>query len=307
MITIFALEGIGEVRAGADLAELIITAAGSQLRDGDIVVVTSKIISKTQGRTAPAPNRGQVIEDETVRTVARRGDTAIVRDRRGLILAAAGVDNSNVTPDQILLLPPDPDAAAADLRAELRRRTGLDLGVVVSDTAGRPWRVGQTDQAIGAAGVPVLWDYRGGHDGYGNELRVTETAIADELAAAADLVKGKVDGRPVAVVRGLVRSPSNPAAAQPADLAARLQRPASQDWFTFGSQEAVLAALLKATGQPDRYEALVRLPAGERAGTLLAGATLDDGASDLVRALLAVDLAAVSSDLEDTRPLSDPG
>lgn len=302
MITLFALEGFGEVPAGADLAEMIVTAAGDELRDGDVLVVTSKIISKAADRSAPAARRSQVIDDETVRTVARRGDTAIVRDRRGMVLAAAGVDNSNVSPEQILLLPADPDAAAAALRTELGRRTGLDLGVVVSDTVGRPWRVGQTDQAIGAAGVEVIRDYRGSHDAYGNELRVTETAIADELAAAADLVKGKVDGRPVAVVRGLTRSGSAPAGS-----AADLHRPAAQDWFTFGAQEAVLAAVAAATGQPDRYEELVRLPADERADRVLAGTDLDGGASALVRALLAVDLAALSSDLEHARTLSEPG
>jgi coenzyme F420-0:L-glutamate ligase/coenzyme F420-1:gamma-L-glutamate ligase len=304
MITIFALAGIGEVTPGSDLPTLIIDAARDEqtLADGDLVVVTSKIISKAEDRSAPATERRRLIDDETVRTVARRGETAIVRDRRGLTLAAGGIDNSNVSPDRVLLLPRDPDASAERLRAELVRRTGLQLGVIISDTAGRAWRVGQTDQAVGAAGVVVTRRYAGEHDAYGNELRITEMALADELAAAADLVKGKVHGRPVAVVRGLA-SLVRPAAGSARDL----QRPTEQDLFAFGSHEAVLAAVLAATGLTHRYEELVRLPAAERTARLLDDADLPGPAAGLVRALLAVDLAVVSSALEARGPHSDRG
>ena len=159
------------------------------LADGDVLVVTSKILSKAEGRTAPEDARDEVIEAETVRTVAHRGPTRIVRTRTGLVLAAAGVDRSNVAAGRILLLPEDPDRSATRLRAELQRRTGRRLGVVISDTAGRPWREGQIDHAIGSAGVKVIRRYAGEVDGYGNRLEVTATALVDELAAAADLAK----------------------------------------------------------------------------------------------------------------------
>ena len=192
---------------GSDVAALILAAVTADpagpLRAGDIVVVTSKIISKATGLVAPAESRSELITAETVRTVARRGETRIVRTRSGLTVAAAGVDNSNVAPDQVIRLPADSDAAAGELRAALEHRTGLRLGVIVSDTAGRAWRIGQTDQAIGAAGVQVVRDYAGQVDAYGNELQVTMMAVGDELAAAADLAKTKLAGRPVAVIRGL--------------------------------------------------------------------------------------------------------
>jgi coenzyme F420-0:L-glutamate ligase/coenzyme F420-1:gamma-L-glutamate ligase len=167
------------------------------------VVVTSKIISKAEGRYADASDREHAITAETAAVVAQRGPMRIVRTRTGLTLAAAGVDTSNVEPGRILLLPVDPDASAERLAAGLSAAVGGDVGVVVSDTAGRPWRLGQTDHAIGAARVQVLAAYAGQVDGYGNELAVTTMALADELAAAADLVKGKLAGRPVAVLRGL--------------------------------------------------------------------------------------------------------
>jgi coenzyme F420-0:L-glutamate ligase/coenzyme F420-1:gamma-L-glutamate ligase len=304
MITIFALDGIGEVTPDSDLAAMIIDAARDKqaLAPGDIVVVTSKIISKAEDRSAPAGERSRLIDGESVRTVARRGETAIVRDRRGLTLAAAGIDSSNISPDRVLLLPKDPDASAEELRAELVARTGLALGVIISDTAGRSWRIGQTDQAVGAAGVVVTRPYVGEHDAYGNELRITEVALADELAGAADLVKGKVNGRPVAVVRGLARL------VRPGGGSARsLQRPTHQDLFAFGSHEAVLAAVLAATGLTHRYEELVRLPIAERVELLLTETELAGAAADLVRAVLTVDLAAVSTNLEARRSHSEPG
>jgi len=272
-IRIFAPAGIGEVVAGTDLATAIVTATAANslgpLRDGDIVVVTSKIISKAEGRIQPASQRAELITSESRRTVARRGDTRIVRTHGGLTMAAAGVDASNVSAESILLLPHDPDASAAGLRAQLVAATGLGLGVIISDTAGRPWRMGQTDYAIGVSGVQVVQNYVGARDTYGNELQVTAMAVADELAAAADLVKGKLRGRPVAVVRGLGGLVSG------TDSSAReLLRDPGKDMFSFGSQEAVLAAALAATGQQDRYEELVALDGAERTSRLLAGAIL---------------------------------
>jgi coenzyme F420-0:L-glutamate ligase / coenzyme F420-1:gamma-L-glutamate ligase len=202
-------------------------------------------------------------------------------------MAAAGVDASNVSAESILLLPHDPDASAAGLREQLVAATGLHLGVIISDTAGRPWRMGQTDYAIGVSGVQVVQNYVGARDTYGNELQVTAMAVADELAAAADLVKGKLRGRPVAVVRGLGGLVSG------TDSSAReLLRDPGRDMFSFGSQEAVLAAALAATGQQDRYEELVALDEAERASRLLAGARLGKDAEDLLRAIMSVDLTS---------------
>ena len=290
-IRIFAPAGIGEVVAGTDLATAIVTATAANslgpLRDGDIVVVTSKIISKAEGRIQPASQRAELITSESRRTVARRGDTRIVRTHGGLTMAAAGVDASNVSAESILLLPHDPDASAAGLRAQLVAATGLGLGVIISDTAGRPWRMGQTDYAIGVSGVQVVQNYVGARDTYGNELQVTAMAVADELAAAADLVKGKLRGRPVAVVRGLGGLVSG------TDSSAReLLRDPGRDMFSFGSQEAVLAAALAATGQQDRYEELVALDGAERTSRLLAGARLGKDAEDLLRAIMSVDLTS---------------
>jgi coenzyme F420-0:L-glutamate ligase/coenzyme F420-1:gamma-L-glutamate ligase len=289
VIVIFAPGGIGDVAAGTDLATAILAAVDADplgpLQDGDIVVVTSKIVSKAEGCIEPASRRDELITSETERTVARRGETRIVRTHRGLTIAAAGIDRSNLSPDFILLLPRDPDGSAAALREQLSAATGLRLGVIISDTAGRPWRVGQTDHAIGVSGVAALADYAGARDAYGNELQVTVTAVGDELAAAADLVKGKLRGRPVAVVRGLGRLLGQ------TDSAAReLLRDPAKDMFGFGSQEAVLAAALAATGQRDRYEELVALEPAERTSRLLAGTTLGLESADLLRAMMSVDL-----------------
>jgi coenzyme F420-0:L-glutamate ligase/coenzyme F420-1:gamma-L-glutamate ligase len=289
MISIFAPAGVGEVVAGTDLATAILAATAADavgpLRDGDIVVVTSKIISKAEGRIAPASRRAELITSESRRTVARRGETRIVRTHGGLTMAAAGVDASNVSAESILLLPHDPDASAAALREQLVAATGHRLGVIVSDTAGRPWRMGQTDHAIGISGVQALQNYVGARDGYGNELQVTVMALADELAAAADLVKGKLRGRPVAVVRGLGLLVSE------ADSSAReLLREPGKDLFGFGSHEAVLAAALAATAQQDRYEELAALERAEQTSRLLAGTRLGKEAEDLLRAIMSVDL-----------------
>nr|WP_294695484.1 coenzyme F420-0:L-glutamate ligase [uncultured Friedmanniella sp.] len=292
MITVFAPAGAGEVLAGTDLAALVLSTVGADplgpLRDGDVVVVTSKVLSKAAGLVRPAADRSAVIAEQSERTVARRGPTQIVRTRHGLTLAAAGVDASNVAAGSVLVLPADPDADAAALLGELGRRTGLALAVVISDTAGRAWRNGQTDQAIGAAGLRVLERYAGRPDGYGNDLQVTAMAVADEVAAAADLVKTKLAGRPFAVVRGLAHLVVPPGA--PDTTAAELVRDPGQDLFSHGAQEAVLLAALTATGQADRYEELVAQEKPARIEAVLAGAGLGSEAAALLRDLLSADL-----------------
>ncbi|QIK83198.1 coenzyme F420-0:L-glutamate ligase [Sanguibacter sp. HDW7] len=205
--TVTAPDGLGEVRPGDDLAALVASAC-PDLADGDVVVVASKIVSKSEGRIVAADDREAAITAETVRVVASRDRPGgpplrIVENRLGLVMAAAGVDASNTAEGTVLLLPVDPDDSARRLRAGLRARLGVRVGVVVTDTAGRVWRDGLVDLAIGAAGLHVVEDERGRRDSAGRELGMTVRAVADEIAAAADLVKGKVTGRPVAVVRGL--------------------------------------------------------------------------------------------------------
>ena len=192
-IEVLAPDGIGEVAAGTDLVVLLVDAF-PDLADGDVVVVTSKIVSKAEGRTTPGV-REDLLAGETVRVVARRGPTTIVENHLGLVMAAAGIDSSNVEAGQVVLLPHDPDASARAMRTGLRATTGHNVAVVVTDTAGRAWRQGQTDLAIGAAGFVVLDDHAGRVDGYGNPLAVTAPALADEVAGAADLAQGKL-GRP---------------------------------------------------------------------------------------------------------------
>lgn len=232
-----ALEGLPEVRAGDDLAKLIV-AAGPGLVDGDILLVTSKIVSKAEGRIVEARDREAAIDAETVRVVARRGPLRIVENRQGLVMAAAGVDASNTPSGTVLLLPEDSDASARAIRDGLRDTLGVDVGVIVTDTFGRPWRNGLTDVAIGAAGVRVLEDLRGGTDAHGNPLSATVVALADELAAAGDLVKGKSAGLPVAVVSGLARL-----VGESADDARGLVRIAADDMFRLGTSEAVREAV----------------------------------------------------------------
>jgi coenzyme F420-0:L-glutamate ligase/coenzyme F420-1:gamma-L-glutamate ligase len=234
-VAVVPVTGLPEVTAGADLAALI-AAAAPDLRDGDIVVVTSKVVSKAEGRVSAIP-RDQAIEAETVRVVARRGPTTIAQTRHGLVLAAAGVDESNTAPGTVVLLPEDPDESARRIRKGLQGRLGVTIGVLVTDTMGRPWRAGQTDNAIGAAGVLPVRDYRGEADTFGNILEVTVAAVADEIAAAADLVKGKSRGVPAAVVRGLdglVTEPDGPGARA-------IIRAAEEDMFRFGSADVPLA------------------------------------------------------------------
>ncbi|MCU1545403.1 MAG: putative F420-dependent oxidoreductase [Homoserinimonas sp.] len=237
MLSLFALDGIPEIQSGDDLATIIGDCL-SDPREGDILVVTSKIVSKAEGRHVSAANREQAIAGETVRVVASRahpgGVTRIVENKLGLILAAAGVDSSNTPDGTVLLLPVDPDASARVLCVALRKRFGVALGIVISDTLGRPWRLGQTDAAIGAAGIRVLDDLRGTPDQAGRILEVTVAAVADEIAAAADLVKGKSSGRPVAIVRGLGELVGDIGLAG----ARSIVRPFEQDMFQQGSAEA---------------------------------------------------------------------
>jgi coenzyme F420-0:L-glutamate ligase/coenzyme F420-1:gamma-L-glutamate ligase len=231
---VLPVSGLPEVRPGDDLARLIASATG--LEDGDVVVVTSKVVSKAEGRLVTVSGdreqeRLRLVDEETVRVVARRGTTTIAETRHGLVLAAAGVDASNVQSDEVALLPLDPDASARRLRDELQRVTGRRVAVVISDTLGRPWRNGQTDCAIGVAGLAPVRDARGTTDSHGHVLEVTEIAVADEIAAAAELVKGKSDSVPVAVVRGLSYDDDGRGAGA-------LIRPASMDWFRLGTVEA---------------------------------------------------------------------
>jgi coenzyme F420-0:L-glutamate ligase / coenzyme F420-1:gamma-L-glutamate ligase len=240
VITLWAPDGVGEVRPGDDLAEHLLAASGTALADGDVVCVTSKVVSKAEGRTV-AGDRASAVAAETRRLVARRGPLQVVVNRLGLTMAAAGVDASNVEPGTVLLLPEDPDASARALRAAVASRAGVNVAVLVTDTAGRAWREGQADLAVGAAGLMVLDDHVGRVDPYGNILAVTAPAVADEIAGAAELVAGKLGRRPFVVLRGrsdLVLSPGDDGPG-----AAALVRPEGTDLFGLGAREAVLAAL----------------------------------------------------------------
>jgi len=234
-----APDGAPEVESGDDLVAMVLLMTA--LADGDVLVVTSKVVSKAEGRLRRG-SRDDALPGETARVVARRGETTIVRNHLGLTMAAAGIDNSNVPRGQIALLPEDPDRSARELRAGVLERSGRNVAVIISDTAGRAWREGQTDIAIGAAGLVVAEDYAGRSDAYGNELAVTLPAVADELAGAAELVTGKLGGRPFAVVRG--RDDLVLPAGDPGRGAGSLIRPDGADLFGYGAREAVVRALL---------------------------------------------------------------
>jgi coenzyme F420-0:L-glutamate ligase/coenzyme F420-1:gamma-L-glutamate ligase len=236
---VWAPDGVPEIAAGDDLAALLVAALAAEdfaLADGDVVVVTSKVVSKAEGQ-AVRVDREEAITSETVRVVARRGSTRIVETRHGLVLAAAGVDATGTEPGTVLLLPVDPDASARALRSRLLELAGADVAVVVTDTMGRAWRTGQTDQAVGVAGLTPLDDLRGRDDGHGNVLEVTVAAVADEVASAADLVKGKLGLRPFAVVRGLAGRTTR----EDGPGAAALVRPAADDMFRLGTRDVVAA------------------------------------------------------------------
>jgi coenzyme F420-0:L-glutamate ligase / coenzyme F420-1:gamma-L-glutamate ligase len=242
------LAGMPEVRPGDDLARLLLEAvgrAGLALADGDVLAVTSKVVAKAEGRLVPLPQDPagreralrEAVAAETARVVARRGRLVIAETRHGLVGANALVDASNAGGDRLVLLPADPDASAARLRADLAALDGHDVAVVVTDTLGRPWRLGQTDVAVGLAGMGALDDWRGRADGDGRRLEVTEVAVADEVAAAADLVKGKASRVPAALLRGVARPEGR-------GRARDLVRPAADDLFrTAGTAEDLLSFL----------------------------------------------------------------
>lgn len=246
-LTVVGVPGIPRIRSGEDLAAIIVSAIADTswpdrtlgVRDGDIVVVTSKIVAKAEGRVVRADSREGAIDAETVRVVATkdtpRGTTRIVQTAHGLVLASAGVDASNVDAGTVVLLPVDSDASARELRSSITSATGACVAVVVTDTMGRPWRMGVADVAIGCAGLAPIDDYTGRTDGFGRTLEMTIVAIADEVAAATDLVKGKVEGTPVALVRGLGRYVSD----DDGPGAAALIRPLDEDLFTLGTAEAI--------------------------------------------------------------------
>ncbi|GAB1508773.1 coenzyme F420-0:L-glutamate ligase [Actinophytocola sp. KF-1] len=264
-VEILPVAGLPEFRPGDDLSGAIANAA-RWLRSGDIVVVTSKIVSKVEGRLVRVPAdpderdriRRRLVFEESVRIIARKARTLITENHLGIVQAASGIDASNVAADELALLPADPDASAFALRRGLRERLGVEVAVVITDTMGRAWRVGQTDAAIGSSGLRVLHGYRGQVDRQGNELAVTEIAVADEVAAAADLVKGKLGAMPVAVVRGLEIGSET-------STARDLVRPVDEDLFRLGTEEAIAqgrreAALLgpvrSFTGEPVAEEVL---------------------------------------------------
>jgi coenzyme F420-0:L-glutamate ligase len=249
VIELLPVTGIAELRPGDDLAAEVVRCA-PWLADGDVLIVTSKIVSKVEGRLLSVPVddpdareaiRQRAIADETVRTVARRGDLRIVEIRHGLVLAAAGVDASNVSRDEIALLPLDPDDSARRLTDRLAELAGVRVAVVISDSVGRPWRHGISDVAIGVAGLSAVLDVRGETDRHGNELIVTEVAVADELAAAGDLVKGKLADIPVAVVRGYTYEDDGKGSSA-------LIRGSAGDLFRLGTAEAL--ALGRAQAMP---------------------------------------------------------
>jgi coenzyme F420-0:L-glutamate ligase / coenzyme F420-1:gamma-L-glutamate ligase len=258
--SVFALPGIPEIEPGMDLGLVIGDAlaasvgpegtavpealagqlsasSANPLHHGDIIVISSKIVSKAEGRIVQAADREQAITDETVRVVATRafpsGVTRIVENHLGIVGAAAGVDASNTPEGTVLLLPLDPDGSATAIRGALIDRFEVAIGIIITDTLGRTWREGQTDVAIGGSGVVLLDDLRGTTDTQGRVLDVTAPAVGDELASAADLVKRKSAGLPVAIVRGLGHLLSDDAQG-----ARVLIRPSENDMFRLGSDEA---------------------------------------------------------------------
>ena len=246
-LTVTPVEGLPEIQPGDDLAALIasaVSAQGDALRDGDVLAVAQKIVSKSEGRivhlpdvvpsaralemaeeTGKDPRQIEVVLSETAQIVRWAHGVLITETRHGFVCANAGVDRSNAgAPDTVILLPVDPDASAAKLRTDLRARTGANLAIVVTDTFGRAWREGHMNVAIGIAGLPALKRYMGQHDPDDYELHVTEIAVADEVAAASELVMGKLDRRPAAIVRGLVVT-------EPSETAREYVRPAEKDLF----------------------------------------------------------------------------
>jgi len=229
-LEILAIEGIGEVRPGDDLVSLI-AKAGADLRDGDVLVVTQKVVSKAEAQLVPIDpgdpdSKAKIVEGESVRVLRRRGDLVVSETRHGFVCANAGVDLSNVSQGWAALLPEDPDRSARRLRDGLRHRLDVDLAVIISDTFGRPWRRGLTDVAIGCAGIKAIVDLRGTADTNGYELQATEVCVVDELASAAELIMGKATGICAAVVRGV-----DPSWMGRGEVRAEIVRPSSEDLF----------------------------------------------------------------------------
>ena len=291
-LEVLAVDGVPEVHAGDDLVDLLLASLSTPLESGDVLVVSSKVMAKAAGLAVSTP-RETVIAEHTDRVVAVRGCMQVVRLATGLTMAAAGVDESNTARGTVVPLPPDPDRSARDLRDGLLAATGHLLGVVVTDTAGRPWRRGQTDLAVGVAGLVPLLDLAGTADAGGVPLRLTAPAIADEVAAAADLVRGKALGRPFAVVRGLAHLTT--AAAGPGAQA--LIRPDDEDLFGLGSQDAVRAAARRDGADTSRgFPAPGPLPAWLPELLADAAAGMD---SDLVRCDLVPDVPSGSGTPSD--------
>ena len=234
-LEIFGIDGIGEIEPGTDLAAVIAAAtagdAGTTLLDGDVLVVTQKVVSKAENRLVAIDpedplSHKPLVEQESVRILRRRGELIISETVHGFVCANAGIDLSNVNRGWAALLPVDSDRSARRIRDGLRHRCGVEVGVVISDTFGRPWRRGVTDVAIGCAGVAGVVDLRGTPDALGREMQVTEVAVVDEIAAAAELVMGKSTGIPVAVVRGV-----DPTWLREGNVRAEVVRKPSEDLF----------------------------------------------------------------------------
>lgn len=236
-IALIPLTGIGEIEPGIDLSMMVASALapqradGPELHDGDVVVITQKVVSKAEGRLIAidpddAEAKTALVEQESVRIVRRRGDLIISETRHGFVCANAGIDLSNVALGTAALLPEDSDRSARRIRAGLRAHLGVDVGVIISDTFGRTWRRGVTDVAIGCAGVAAVVDLRGTLDANGRELMATEVCVADELASAAELVMGKDRGIPAAIVRGVPRD-----WLRRASVHAEIVRPPEEDLF----------------------------------------------------------------------------
>lgn len=268
-VELIALPGVPEVTPGADLTALVIEGcrkAGLTLRDRDVICIAQKAVSKAEGKLIEVPPgvdltaaRREIARKEALRVVAETPDLLIVETRHGFVCANAGVDASNLPPGMLSLLPSDPDSSAQRIAAGLRLHTGAVVGVVISDTFGRPWRVGQTDVAIGVAGIAPLRDERGQHDRFGRPLEVSIAAVADELAAAADIARRKASGVPFVVIRGGEVSPD------PHGSARSLVRPAVEDLFRWGLPQAVLQGLT-AVDESLRLDPRPQAPAGLGSG-----------------------------------------
>ena len=229
MISVFPVEGLPEVHAGDKIADLVLQAV--RLEDGDVVVITQKIVSKAEGRVVPIDPadpqaRRRLVLSESVRVLRERDELIISETRHGFVCANAGVDMSNVGHGQAALLPVDADRSARHIRDALRARSGLEVAVIISDTFGRAWRHGLTDVAIGCAGIAAVVDLRGTTDATGRELAATEVCVVDEIASAAELAKGKATGVPVVIVRGI-----DPNWFRESSVKAEIVRPYAGDLF----------------------------------------------------------------------------